>query len=389
MMINAKRSYTEYTVTDPTTDFIIGFENFNSNNKDVIHVTLGGIDVTSLGYTVRRDSAIKLVVTPAITGGIVRLQRETLIDEPFHKFTAGALFTAKSMDENFAQTSHLQQEVKDGFAFVETNINSVAGEARAATVAALAVIPEVRAASTASINQNNTNTTAAILRTDNAIAANNTAANAAVLRSDTATSANTLAINAAVTRADDNNIKTATATTTEAGTQATAAITGTGATRKLAITIPKGDKGLKGDTGNSGALSSVTVATGAEGSNASVALSGTPEARVMALTIPRGSAGISGTVTGATVTMAAAGSTPTVTVGGTAQNRTLAFTLPQGANGAAGANGDRGDRGFDGAAGSNIIDEATGYGIKLWTGTIAQYNAISTKDYYTLYMVKA
>ena len=324
MSINDKRSYTEYTVSTPTKIFAIGFDNFDTNNKDVIHVTLNGTDVTTLGYTVQRTTNLTITITPAIPSGVIRLQRETLIDEPFHKFTAGALFTAKSMDENFAQTSHLQQEIKDGFTFVETNINSVAGEAKAATVAALALIPEVRAASAA-----------AVLRSD-------TASNAAVSRADTSTAANVVKTDAAVKRLDDATFKTATVSTTEAGTPATVNISGTGVTRKIAFTVPKGDKGLKGDTGASGALISATASTGAVGSEVVISLGGTPEARTMALTIPRGATGVtgaSGTITAATATTGAAGTAAEVTLGGTTTARTFAFTIPRGDKGEQGATG--------------------------------------------------
>lgn len=357
MSINNKRSYTEYTVVQPTTDFAIGFDDFDDENKSAIIVTLDGVDVTTLGYTVQRTSDISLRITPAILSGEVRLQRETLIDEPFHKFTAGALFTAKSMDENFAQSAHLQQEIKDGFTFVQENINSVAGEARAATVAALALIPEVRAASEAAIS-----------------------------RADASTAANEVKTDAAVKRLDDATFKTATVSTTEAGTPATVSISGTGATRKIAFTVPKGDRGLKGDTGNSGALVSATASTGATGSNVQISLGGTPEARTMALTIPRGADGTSGTVVSATAVGLPAGAVPTVTLGGDVVERTLAFGIPKGDK------GDKGDKGANGAAGADgqtVIDQRTGYGLQVWTGARWQYDNLPFKDSNTLYMVTA
>lgn len=123
-MINNKRSYTEYNITSPTTDFAIGFENYGVGAKDIIEVTLNGVLVESLGYTVRLKNAQVLEVTPAIEAGTVRLQRVTGIDSPFHKFTAGALFTAKSMDENFEQIRHSQQEVNDGFIVSSNKVNS-------------------------------------------------------------------------------------------------------------------------------------------------------------------------------------------------------------------------------------------------------------------------
>ena len=133
MSINNKRSYTEYTVAQPTTDFAIGFDDFDEGGKDNILVTLNGVLVESLGYAAIRKNESTVSITPAITEGTVRLTRETDIDEPFHKFTAGALFSAKSMDENFQQVRHSQQEVRDGFVFLEHNTNGIIQEARAAT----------------------------------------------------------------------------------------------------------------------------------------------------------------------------------------------------------------------------------------------------------------
>lgn len=133
MSINNKRSYTEYTITQPTTDFAIGFDDFDEGGKDNILVTLNGVLVESLGYAAIRKNESTVSITPAITEGTVRLTRETGIDEPFHKFTAGALFSAKSMDENFEQVRHSQQEVRDGFEFLEFNTNGVINDAKAAT----------------------------------------------------------------------------------------------------------------------------------------------------------------------------------------------------------------------------------------------------------------
>ena len=124
MSINNKRSYTEYTVTQPTTDFAIGFNDFNEGSKDIILVTLNGVLVESLGYATIRKNASTVRITPAITVGTVRLTRETDIDEPFHKFTAGALFTAKSMDEHFQQVQHSQQEVRDAFVYTTNYVNT-------------------------------------------------------------------------------------------------------------------------------------------------------------------------------------------------------------------------------------------------------------------------
>ena len=145
MSINNKRSYTEYTVTQPTTDFAIGFDDFDEGSKDNILVTLNGVLVESLGYAAIRKNESTVTITPAITEGTVRLTRETDIDEPFHKFTAGALFSAKSMDENFQQVRHSQQEVRDGFVFLEYNTNGIVQESKVATAQAKAATVEATA----------------------------------------------------------------------------------------------------------------------------------------------------------------------------------------------------------------------------------------------------
>lgn len=139
MSINNKRSYTEYTVSSPTTDFNIGFDDYDDTTKNTIVVTINGILAESLGYTVLRKSAQVISITPAVSEGVVRLQRETAIDNVYHNFTAGALFTAKSVDENFQQILSSQQEVRDEFVFLQGNANSV-------FVAAKATLAEVRVA---------------------------------------------------------------------------------------------------------------------------------------------------------------------------------------------------------------------------------------------------
>ena len=145
MSINNKRSYTEYTITQPTTDFAIGFDDFDEGSKDIILVTLNGVLVETLGYAAIRKNESTVTITPAITEGTVRLTRETDIDEPFHKFTAGALFSAKSMDENFQQVRHSQQEVRDGFVFLEYNTNGIVQASKEATAQAKAATVEATA----------------------------------------------------------------------------------------------------------------------------------------------------------------------------------------------------------------------------------------------------
>lgn len=136
MSINNKRSYTEYTITQPTTDFAIGFDDFDEGSKANILVTLNGVLVESLGYAAIRKNESTVSITPAITEGTVRLTRETDIDESFHKFTAGALFSAKSMDESFQQVRHSQQEVRDGFEYLAFNTDGIVQAAKDATTRA-------------------------------------------------------------------------------------------------------------------------------------------------------------------------------------------------------------------------------------------------------------
>lgn len=114
--MNEKQSYTEYNVIVPTQDFIITFEDYNSNNRDAINVTVDGVPANTAGFAVLRISDTVIQLTPAVeTGSVVRLQRETDIDNTFYRFTAGAVFTAGNVDKNFQQILHSQQEVSDGF----------------------------------------------------------------------------------------------------------------------------------------------------------------------------------------------------------------------------------------------------------------------------------
>lgn len=109
--INEKRSFTEYTVASATAEFQIGFEFKEEVNN--LNITLDGKPVADLGYVVDliNDQTIKL--TPTVDSGLLRIERETDIDNSIHKFTAGALFEARTMDENFEQILHSQQEVRD------------------------------------------------------------------------------------------------------------------------------------------------------------------------------------------------------------------------------------------------------------------------------------
>lgn len=113
MSFNEKRSYTEYNVTTSTSVFAIGFDDYNMASKDRIIVTIDGVEATEAGYTVTRSSPSTLTLNPAVASGVVRLTRETNIDQTFNKFTAGSLFTPKNVNDNFEQILRSQQEVED------------------------------------------------------------------------------------------------------------------------------------------------------------------------------------------------------------------------------------------------------------------------------------
>lgn len=113
--INESRSYTEYQVRSSTSIFAIGFDyNEDFNN---VHVSLNGTPIQDLGYTYELYSGQRVRVTPAIDKGVVRIQRETNVDQNKYKFTAGALFEARTIDENFEQIRDAMQEIRDGFSY--------------------------------------------------------------------------------------------------------------------------------------------------------------------------------------------------------------------------------------------------------------------------------
>lgn len=112
-VINEKRSFTEYTVSSPTQSFAIGFELYEDEQN--ISVTLNSKPIEDLGYTFVVINSLTIEITPAIPSGVLRIQRETDIDDNKHKFSAGAIFNALSMDENFEQIRQSQQETRDGF----------------------------------------------------------------------------------------------------------------------------------------------------------------------------------------------------------------------------------------------------------------------------------
>lgn len=111
--MNELKSYTEYAVSTPTADFVIGFD-FNYG-EDAVNVTVDNVPATEAGYTVVYLNETTIRLSPSVSSGVVRLQRETDIDQSDHAYRAGAKFIAQTMDENFEQLRHSQQEVRDGF----------------------------------------------------------------------------------------------------------------------------------------------------------------------------------------------------------------------------------------------------------------------------------
>lgn len=117
--INEKRSFTEYSVIEPRADFQIGFE-FDEDVQN-LHVTVNGDTLEVLGITATLINANTIRLDRGVTG-LVRLSRETDIDENLYKFTAGALFEARTMDENFQQIRDSAQEVRDNFDRLERDV---------------------------------------------------------------------------------------------------------------------------------------------------------------------------------------------------------------------------------------------------------------------------
>lgn len=114
MSINEQRSYTEYNVEVPTTDFPIGFDILD-DGIDVVAVTLNDVDPATLGYTVTQVNNTTYRFAPAVPSGVVRLTRITDIDRMLHVFTEGAIFVSENIDSNFKQIRHSQQDVQDNF----------------------------------------------------------------------------------------------------------------------------------------------------------------------------------------------------------------------------------------------------------------------------------
>ena len=151
-----------------------------------------------------------------------------------------------------------------------------------------------------------------------------------------------------------------TTTTGAPGSSAAVTNSGTGVSAILDFTIPRGDVGAKGDTGNTGpkgdtgntgtaaTIAAGTTTTGAPGSSASVTNSGSSSAATFDFTIPRGDVGAKGdtgntgaaaTVTAGTTTTGAPGSSAAVVNSGSTSAAVFDFTVPRGDVGATGAPG--------------------------------------------------
>lgn len=199
-----------------------------------------------------------------------------------------------------------------------------------------------------------------------------------------------------------SNVLTVSSTTTSApGTNANVTISGTSPAQALAFTIPRGDVGATGATGATGAQ-------GPQGIQGPVGATGA--------TGPQGPQGIKGDTgaTGATGPQGAQGPQglqgPTGATGAKGDKGDTGATGPQGIQGPQGIKGDTGATGATGPQGPIGPDEVlvtntpptdmtvdfwlapdtAGTGDIKWTrwyGNQAQYDAISTKDPNTLYVV--
>lgn len=114
MSINEELSFTEYTLTEDTTDFIISFDRIGGST-DEVSILVNNTPIEDLvGYTVLQVNFSTWRVDPALPAGtVVRLARTTNLDEMVYVFTAGAKFVAKNVDSNFKQIQHSQQEIRD------------------------------------------------------------------------------------------------------------------------------------------------------------------------------------------------------------------------------------------------------------------------------------
>lgn len=206
--INLKRAHTEYIIESTQSLFAIGFD-FYEGEQNIL-LTLDGQSIASLGYTYHLRNSLQVEVTPPIERGLLRIQRETDIDQNKYKFTAGALFEARTMDANFEQVRQSQQEVRDGFSNLQKYVGDTIQDFSEQVAAVDVAFVEVREiADTA-----NTNSSTA-LDTANAIA---DTANNALITSDRAEAK----ADVAVTTAESVDLK-ATAALSNSETALTAA----------------------------------------------------------------------------------------------------------------------------------------------------------------------
>lgn len=114
MSINEELSFTEYTLTEDTTDFIISFDRIGGST-DEVSILVNNTPIEELvGYTVLQVNFSTWQVDPALPAGtVVRLARTTNLDKMVYVFTAGSKFIAKNIDANFQQIQHSQQEIRD------------------------------------------------------------------------------------------------------------------------------------------------------------------------------------------------------------------------------------------------------------------------------------
>lgn len=139
-------------------------------------------------------------------------------------------------------------------------------------------------------------------------------------------------------------ITVGTVSTGEPGTQVSVTNSGTSTDAILNFTIPRGEKGLKGDTGPEGPKGETGEKgdTGPEGPQGEPGAKGDP-----------GAAGKSATIQIGVVSATEPGGNPTVQNVGTSTDAVFNFTFPRGEQGEKGEKGDTGDTGPRGPAGQD------------------------------------
>ena len=228
--INELKSYTEYNVSTPTSVFTIGFQ--YEYNVDKINVYVDGVEATAAGYTVQHDSQGTVSLTPAVPSGVVRLSRETNIDTSVHTFSAGAKFTAGTMDDNFQQLRHSQQESRDIVLRTAAEFGTLDANATAALNAATTAVNtanSIDAKATTALSNSSTalsvangidaKATTALSNANTAVTTANTADSNAATALSTANSASSVAngIDAKATQAQSDASTALSTVTTQKG----------------------------------------------------------------------------------------------------------------------------------------------------------------------------